>query len=53
MNKANKTLIETADVLIIVGILLCSVGIWQIFRPATFIFAGACSLATGIIGLRR
>jgi hypothetical protein len=51
--KIKKDFIETADVLIIVGVLLASVGIWQIYRPAAFIFVGLCCLSAGIIGLRR
>jgi len=51
--KIKKDFIEVADALVIIGILLTSAGIWQIYRPAAFIFVGLCSLTAGIIGLRR
>jgi hypothetical protein len=51
--KIKKGFIELADVLIIAGTLLSGVGIWQIYRPAAYIFVGLCSLVAGIIGLRR
>lgn len=41
------------DFLLLVGLCLMSVGIWQVYPPATFIFVGLVLCGVAVAGVRN
>lgn len=45
--------VDMRDAMLIVGLVLVGVGLWDVYRPASFVLPGAVLAGVAVFGVRR